>query len=205
MPGASLWRSAIATTVSGSSRHGSVGNPYFFTGREFDFESGLYYNRHRSWDPHTGRFLQEDPLRFLVSTNAYSYAANNPINLTDPLGLLPRKLGPFTNPVWTETRDRVKEELSSRFGDRFSDKELEFTAEKFADEVRVKELGRLKDEKTKGAQLEEIGQRIKREIEATGSPREKDIASRLEAAIIEEAKKQQEDTQCQLNRAPPSE
>jgi RHS repeat-associated protein len=40
----------------------AIPNPYAFTGREFDLETGLYYYRARYYDPHLGRFLQEDPM-----------------------------------------------------------------------------------------------------------------------------------------------
>jgi RHS repeat-associated protein len=36
--------------------------PFGFTGREYDAESGLYYNRARYYNPATGRFLSADPL-----------------------------------------------------------------------------------------------------------------------------------------------
>jgi RHS repeat-associated protein len=62
-----------------------VGNPYGFTGREFDPESGLIYLRARYYDPRTGRFHQEDPIQ---SLNPYRYASNNPLRFTDPFGLL---------------------------------------------------------------------------------------------------------------------
>jgi len=68
----------------------AFGNPYLFTGREFDPETGLYYYRARYYDPNTGRFLQEDPgtssLRFPQTLNKYPYVLDNPINLTDPTG-----------------------------------------------------------------------------------------------------------------------
>jgi RHS repeat-associated protein len=63
----------------------AFGNLYFFAGREFDFESGLHYNRRRSWDPRTGRFLQEDPLFYI---NRYVYVDDNPVNYIDPSGLV---------------------------------------------------------------------------------------------------------------------
>ena len=68
----------------------ALGNPFLFTGREYDPESGLYYYRSRYYDPTTGRFLQEDSFpRFLEdsqSFNRFSYAYNNPVNSTDPSG-----------------------------------------------------------------------------------------------------------------------
>lgn len=67
---------------------GTLANPYTYTGREFDPETGLYYYRARYYDPSIGRFLQEDPIGLLGGINFYTYVRNNPINLTDPKGLL---------------------------------------------------------------------------------------------------------------------
>ena len=61
--------------------------PYTFTSREFDTETGLYYYRARPYDPSTGRFITEEPIGFTPnSTTLYSYVLNNPINLVDPRG-----------------------------------------------------------------------------------------------------------------------
>ncbi|MCR4336509.1 MAG: RHS repeat-associated core domain-containing protein [Candidatus Omnitrophica bacterium] len=69
-------------------REGNLTNPYTYTGRELDTESGLYYYRARYMDPTTGRFLQEDPLGYEGGLNLYSYVNGNPINYIDPSGLL---------------------------------------------------------------------------------------------------------------------
>ncbi len=64
-----------------------VANPYTFTAREFDAESGLYYYRARYYDALTGRFVSEDPLRFGAgATNLNRYTLSDPVNLTDPSG-----------------------------------------------------------------------------------------------------------------------
>ena len=69
-------------------------NPFKYTGRELDEETGLYYYRARYYDPEIGRFLQEDPIGFEGGDiNLYVYVSNNPVNLTDPLGL--RGIVPF--------------------------------------------------------------------------------------------------------------
>src|SRR5262249_15683806 len=53
---------------------GSLTNPFQYTGREFDAETGLYYNRARFYDPANGRFLGEDPLGYGGDgTNFYVY------------------------------------------------------------------------------------------------------------------------------------
>ncbi len=65
----------------------SIGNPYYFTGRRFDTEIGIYHYRARAYDPDIGRFLQRDPLGYYDSMNLFEYVLSNPINFTDPLGL----------------------------------------------------------------------------------------------------------------------
>jgi RHS repeat-associated protein len=41
-------------------------NPFMFTGRQFDIETGLYYYRARYYNPYLGRFLQTDPVGYAV-------------------------------------------------------------------------------------------------------------------------------------------
>jgi len=66
----------------------NVVQPYSFTGREFDPETGLHFYQARYYDPSVGRFLQQDPLGFgSGSLNFYAYVNNNPTIFTDPTGL----------------------------------------------------------------------------------------------------------------------
>jgi RHS repeat-associated protein len=67
----------------------TVANPFTYTGREFDAESGLYYYRARYYDPEIGRFISEDPLGLLSGDpNLYAYVLGNPLNHKDPLGMV---------------------------------------------------------------------------------------------------------------------
>jgi len=65
-----------------------IDQPFRFTGREYDSETGLYYYRARYYSPDMKRFISEDPLRFAAGdVNWYAYVGSNPVNFTDPLGL----------------------------------------------------------------------------------------------------------------------
>uniref|UniRef100_UPI000AA82A2F RHS repeat-associated core domain-containing protein n=1 Tax=Pseudomonas mediterranea TaxID=183795 RepID=UPI000AA82A2F len=49
--------------------------------------SGLHYNRHRYYNPETGRYLTPDPSKLAGGLNGYRYTLN-PTGWVDPLGLV---------------------------------------------------------------------------------------------------------------------
>ena len=61
-----------------------VYNPYQYTGRRYDEESGLYYYRARMYSPEISRFLSNDPAQ--QGDNWYAYVGNDPTNNRDPSG-----------------------------------------------------------------------------------------------------------------------
>jgi RHS repeat-associated protein len=64
-----------------------VKQPYTYTGREWDKETGLYYYRARYYDPMEGRFISKDPSGFAGGdANLYGYVKQNSINMVDPTG-----------------------------------------------------------------------------------------------------------------------
>ena len=69
-----------------SSSTGSLTNPFRYTGREFDSETGLYYYRTRYYDSGIGRFESEDLIRFKGGINFYPYVRNRPVTFGDPMG-----------------------------------------------------------------------------------------------------------------------
>jgi RHS repeat-associated protein len=64
-----------------------IKQPYTYTAREFDPETGLYYYRARYYDAKAGRFITRDPIGFEGGDiNVYVYVGNNPVNFVDPSG-----------------------------------------------------------------------------------------------------------------------
>jgi RHS repeat-associated protein len=62
-----------------TSSSGSLTNPFQYTARESDTETGLYYYRARYYDQNVGRFISEDPARLSGDgPNFYAYAQNRP-------------------------------------------------------------------------------------------------------------------------------
>ena len=62
-------------------------HPFGFAGGIHDPFTGLTRFGVRYYDPPTGRWTQPDPLGYLAGTNLYEYAAGDPVNRVDPLGL----------------------------------------------------------------------------------------------------------------------
>jgi RHS repeat-associated protein len=70
-------------------------------GQHHDRETGLYYNRHRYYDPKIGAYINQDPIGLLGGANFYYYPMN-PLRGIDPLGLYQmchRKFDPVPVPV----------------------------------------------------------------------------------------------------------
>ncbi|MFC5824753.1 RHS repeat-associated core domain-containing protein [Nonomuraea insulae] len=90
---------ATAGTREGTSQEAQApDNPLRFAGAYQDDTTGNgnYYLRERNYNPGTGRFTTTDPMPTGTgSTSAYTYAANNPLVMTDPTGMRPDP-GPTT-------------------------------------------------------------------------------------------------------------
>ena len=67
-------------------------NPFRYRGYYYDAETNLYYLQSRYYDPAVGRFINADRTenvcltRAILSTNAYCYCENNPVNEIDDQG-----------------------------------------------------------------------------------------------------------------------
>jgi len=57
-----------------------------FQGQYEDFETGLYQNLNRYYDPESGRYISQDPIGLIGGINCYAYCPN-PVEWIDPWGL----------------------------------------------------------------------------------------------------------------------
>jgi len=79
----------VLTNVWGAARSGA-GNPWLFTGRQFEEESGLYFYRARYYDAGKERFLERDPKKIsfrFPQINLYQYVGDNPLKYSDASGM----------------------------------------------------------------------------------------------------------------------
>jgi len=61
--------------------------PLRLPGQYVDKETNLYYNYFRDYDSASGRYVQSDPIGLAGGINTFAYVRNNPLRLTDLLGL----------------------------------------------------------------------------------------------------------------------
>jgi RHS repeat-associated protein len=59
-----------------------------FPGQIYDSQAGLSQNVFRDYDPAIGRYVESDPIGLKGGVNTYWYANSNPIQLSDPFGLI---------------------------------------------------------------------------------------------------------------------
>jgi RHS repeat-associated protein len=99
-------------TVTGKCTYGAYGaptcegtstTPLGFDGAYTSSDTGLIYMRARTYDPATGQFLSVDPLKALTGA-PYSYAGDNPVNYSDPSGLI---FGISGTPSWEEVGEEI--------------------------------------------------------------------------------------------------
>ncbi|XZE35475.1 RHS repeat domain-containing protein [Pirellulaceae bacterium SH501] len=75
-------------TAISSTDAAAVDSIFGYTGRDWDADIGMQYNRARWYDPQTGRWLSQDPIGFAAGdANLYRYVGNHPTMSRDPSGL----------------------------------------------------------------------------------------------------------------------
>jgi len=96
-------QTVIAGTTITPGGASTVGNPFLFVGMRLDAETNLYYVGARYYNAVQNRFISSDPIGSWGDPgnngNGYAYVGDNPVNGSDPSGLLTcRKAGEYGPP-----------------------------------------------------------------------------------------------------------
>jgi RHS repeat-associated protein len=93
---------------SNPSYSGSIG----YAGMGLDGETSFYVTAGRYYDPHSGRWISQDPAGFGAGDdNLYRYVSNSPTNFTDPSGLSEQGANQWPS---EDARRLAKQELAWR-------------------------------------------------------------------------------------------
>ncbi|CUI16927.1 putative rhs family protein [Candidatus Protochlamydia naegleriophila] len=85
--------SAIYDAKGQAVPHSTVGNPWQFSSKRVDVETGFVFFGRRYYDPETGRWTTADPAGFADGPNLYAYLHHQPLNAFDLYGLMEEKEG----------------------------------------------------------------------------------------------------------------
>ena len=78
----------VYTAFGQEQRYGSgTSNPWHYSSKRLDPETGWIYFGRRYYDPATGRWTTPDPIGFADGPNLYAYVKNNPLTHFDHYGL----------------------------------------------------------------------------------------------------------------------
>ncbi|QOJ13653.1 MAG: RHS repeat-associated core domain-containing protein [Planctomycetia bacterium] len=73
-------------------------NPFRFSTKFLDPETGLYYYGYRYYSPRLGRWINRDPIEEDGGINLNAFCENDPTSTVDPLGLRPPVRPPVRRP-----------------------------------------------------------------------------------------------------------
>ncbi len=69
-------------------RSGSLTQPFGFSTKRSDAQTGLVHYQYRNYLPSMSRWTTRDPLGEAGGMNLYAFVGNNPVNWVDPWGLI---------------------------------------------------------------------------------------------------------------------
>jgi RHS repeat-associated protein len=134
---------------------GSLNQPFQFSTKRFDSDTGLIYYGYRFYNPSIERWMNRDPLGEAGGINLYGFVGNDPVNWIDPDGL--SKKDPWYGETDPDFKDWVHDEKqgegAGRGGsDNYTKDEIRKLKKRWNDEGRPGGKGRKSGRggKTKG-------------------------------------------------------
>ena len=85
--------SAFGTLVNKTGNYAEI-NPFRWSAKYQDIETGLAYYGYRFYYSNIGRWISRDPIEEGGGVNVYAYVGNTPVSYFDPLGLWNYEKGP---------------------------------------------------------------------------------------------------------------
>lgn len=86
-----------------------VNNPWFFSSKRFDEETGFVYFGRRYYDPEDGRWVTADPSGYTDGTNLYAYLHHRPGQTFDLYGLEEEGYHPLSNVEYHDREPQQQE------------------------------------------------------------------------------------------------
>ncbi len=87
--------SGVSTAINTYDEYGVPGasnaGRFQYTGQMWLPDAQLYHYRARTYAPQIGRFMQTDPIGYAAGGNLYAYVGGDPMNFTDPSGMVQRR------------------------------------------------------------------------------------------------------------------
>src|SRR5690606_24656093 len=96
-------------------------NPFGFSSKYEDSETGLLYYGYRYYDPAGGRWLSRDPIGEEGGLNLYGFVGNNGVSQWDYLGLKENYRNAYIlvyeawDPIFTAFKNSVKKQIEARY------------------------------------------------------------------------------------------
>ena len=113
--GETKWQAQPDDWAAVKHQRGTTAQSIRFQGQWHDEESGLYYNRHRYYDPQQGRYISQDPIGRSGGTNLYGYVTN-PTDMVDPVGLKGLRSSTVSSSGYSQGREPSIGDASTMWG-----------------------------------------------------------------------------------------
>ena len=101
----------------GDAANDETGCDLRYQGQLYDAESGLYYNRHRYYDPEIGQYISPDPIGLGGGLRPQGYV-HNPVEWVDPFGLEKKE---------PQHRSKNAEEMADELADEINKNSVNFS------------------------------------------------------------------------------